>query len=214
MKILVFAVFGFILYLILDLIAKRLNFKIIRRWIATFVFIFTVILFATGAYLASIKPDSFCLIPREVNSIPPTVLNSANDYFLMADYEYDKGKCEEAIRNYDKAIELNPYFAEAYNNRAYTHMRMGLYELAIPDLDKAIELRPDYTHSLMNRGDIYNYYLKDRQKAIVDYDKIIALGGTEKEPSICGHKLLAYNNGWRINTLLQLLTKGKMAGCI
>jgi Flp pilus assembly protein TadD, contains TPR repeats len=215
MKIIIFTFFGFILYFVLDLIAKRLKLRTIRKWIAPAVAVFTVCLFVTGAILASLKPDGQCTFPHTTSLTPPQTLNSANDYFLMGDYEYEKGNCEEAIRNYDKAIELNPDYAEAYNNRAYTHMRMRLYELALPDLDRAIELRPDYTHALMNRGDIYNYYYKiDKQKAVANYNKVIALGGFEKEGSICGHKLLAYNNGWSLSTFWQLLTKGTQAGCI
>ncbi len=187
--------------------------KKLRKWLAPIVILFTLTLFITGAIVDNIKPDNQCLLPHKSTSTPPQVLHSAKDYFLMGDYEYEKGSCQEAMRNYDRAIELNNKFAEAYNNRAYTHMRMGLYELAVPDLDRAIALRPNYINALMNRGDIYNfYYHRDKQRAIADYDRAIASGATQKETSVCGHRELAMH-GWRIGIFLMIFKNPNAAKC-
>ena len=42
--------------------------------------------------------------------------------------------------DYDKAIELNPDFADAYFNRGLTHIFLGNNKLGISDLSKAGEL--------------------------------------------------------------------------
>jgi len=55
----------------------------------------------------------------------------------------------------------------------------------------------------MNRGDIHNYYLVDKQSAIADYEKIIALHKTQGT-SVCGHLFLAKHNGWNLGTFLDL----------
>jgi tetratricopeptide (TPR) repeat protein len=92
-------------------------------------------------------------------------------------------------------------------------MRRQDYAAALPDLDRAIDLRPDYAHALMNRGDIYNYYYRiDRRRAIADYDRVIALGQTP-HTSICGHRLLAYYEGWSAGVALNILTRGIEGGC-
>lgn len=148
--------------------------------------------------------DLQCATHHVTMSEPPRVLVTAMDYFEEANYEYDTGNCWVAILDYNKSIEMNPEFAQAYNNRAYTYMRMRNYSAALPDLDKAIKLKPDYIQALMNRGDIHNYYYQiDRPLAVKDYEKVIALGGKD-ENSVCGHIFLARNNGWALSTFLSL----------
>src|SRR5262249_22932099 len=91
-------------------------------------------------------------------------------------------------------------------NRAYTHMQEGDYASALPDLDRAIQLRANYVNALMNRGDIYNYYYQiDYDKAIGDYDKVIALGAAQ-DTSVCGHRILAVNRGWNLATFADIFT--------
>ena len=48
-----------------------------------------------------------------------------------------------AIEDYDKAIELDPNDAEAYNDRGSSYHRLGQNERAIEDYDEAIKLDPD-----------------------------------------------------------------------
>ena len=47
----------------------------------------------------------------------------------------------EAIRDLNKAIELNPAYADAYCNRAAVRLSAGRYDEALADCDKAIALR-------------------------------------------------------------------------
>lgn len=139
---------------------------------------------------------------------------TAADYLALGDYDFDRGDCVQAIAAYSQAIALNPQYAEAYNNRAYTYMMQADYARALPDLDTAIRLRPTYVHALMNRGDIYNFnYQIDRQKAIADYDRVIAQGPTAyHDTSVCGHRWLALHNGWHLSTLA-VFVQGPDAGC-
>ena len=37
----------------------------------------------------------------------------------------EKGELDRALKDFDKAIELNPDFAEAYNNRGNVYRNMG-----------------------------------------------------------------------------------------
>jgi tetratricopeptide (TPR) repeat protein len=54
------------------------------------------------------------------------------------------GNYEEAIKCYDKAIEIEPNNAEAWNNKGIVLGRLSKYEEAIACYDKAIEIEPDY----------------------------------------------------------------------
>ena len=50
---------------------------------------------------------------------------------------------EQAIANYNKAVDLDPNFADAYYHRGMTHQLMGNYQLAIKDFEKFLTLTPD-----------------------------------------------------------------------
>ena len=85
-----------------------------------------------------------------------------------------KGDLGRAIQDHDKAIALNPDYAESYNNRGVAYGKKGDHDHAIQDYDKAIALKPDYAEAYYNRGVTYGE--KDEQaRAIQDYDKAIAL---------------------------------------
>ena len=58
----------------------------------------------------------------------------------------------EAIKDHDKAIELDPNYAMAYNNRGVAKADLKQYFEAIKDHDKAIELDPNYAMAYNNRG--------------------------------------------------------------
>ena len=70
-------------------------------------------------------------------------------------YEH-RGDYEHAIEDYTKAIELDPYFAAAYNNRGATYYKKGNYDRAVEDYTKAIDLKLDYTNAYYyNRGEAW-----------------------------------------------------------
>ena len=155
--------------------------------------------------------DQHCLPDSPSPAAYAEVVNSAEEFLKRGDSAFDKGNCKEAIAVYTQALALNPNYAEAYNNRAYTYMRMQNYAPALQDLDQALRIRPDYLHALMNRGDIHNYYFeKDLKKAIDDYDHILRFGGQVHEPSVCGHRAVAIyrlpgHEGWNLKSWFKLL---------
>lgn len=173
------------------------------------VVLFLLGLIGYGLYVTSHQPDLQCGVSHTTTSTPPNSLTTAMDYFAQGNYDYDIGNCQQALVAYTKSISLNPNYAQAYNNRAYTNMRMRNYKDALPDLDKAIQLNPNYVQALMNRGDIYNYYYQiDRLEAITDYKRVIALtdANTRQQTSVCGHLFLAEHNGWTLGAFLDFFT--------
>ncbi|WP_286032707.1 tetratricopeptide repeat protein [Brachyspira pilosicoli] len=86
----------------------------------------------------------------------------------------DLGLYEEAIEDYDKAIELNPNYPDTHYNIGIAKSNLGLYEEAIKDFNKAIGLNPNYSKAYNNRGNARSN-LKQYKEAIEDYDKAIEL---------------------------------------
>ena len=87
---------------------------------------------------------------------------------------HNKSEYEKAIEKYDEAIELNPNYAELYNNRGTAKDELGQHREAISDLNKAVELNPDFAEAYYNRG-LAKGNLGQHQEAIVDYNKAIEL---------------------------------------
>jgi tetratricopeptide (TPR) repeat protein len=85
-----------------------------------------------------------------------------------------EGEYDKAISDFNKAIELNPRYADAYNNRGAAYAKKGEYEKAISDYSKAIELNPRYADAYYNRGLAY-YGKGEYDKAISDFNKAIEL---------------------------------------
>ncbi len=81
---------------------------------------------------------------------------------------------DKAIAEYSKALEINPQYALAYNNRGYTYYLMKEYDKAIVDLSKAIEIDPQFLRPYHNRREAYLAVSKS-DLADADAKKIIEL---------------------------------------
>src|SRR5262245_65715097 len=104
--------------------------------------------------------DPQCSTSRRKPVVYAQEAKTAEEFLERGDKEFDGGNCKEAIAAYSQALTINREYAEAYNNRAYTFMRMQYYRRALEDLDQALSIRPEYLHALMNRGDIHTYFFK------------------------------------------------------
>ncbi len=95
-----------------------------------------------------------------------------------------KTNLEKALLAYDRAIQLNPVLAEAYNNRGNAKDGLGRYEDAIADYNQAIKLNPSLSEAYNNRGDT-KAKIGQYEGAIADCTRAIELSPNHAE---------AYNN--------------------
>ncbi len=101
--------------------------------------------------------------------------NKAGKYLQSGDAENSSGDYKEAIEDYNRAIEIDPKYAETYCNRGVARYHLGDKQGALKDLNKAIELNQRYAVSYYNRGIVKNN-LGDKQGAIEDLNKAGELG--------------------------------------
>jgi tetratricopeptide (TPR) repeat protein len=78
----------------------------------------------------------------------------------------------EAIRDYDRYIELDPYNHSAYQNRGTAHERLKQYDQAIWDYQKVTILKPNDTIANFNKGVVYDV-INNPWMAIKEYDTVI-----------------------------------------
>jgi len=103
-----------------------------------------------------------------------------DDYHKRANDLYYKGKYEEALAAYEKAIELKPDYAEAWDNKGVTLGKLGRNEKALEAHEKAIELKPDYTEAWDNKG-VTLGKLGRNEKALEAHEKAIELKPDDAE---------------------------------
>ena len=85
------------------------------------------------------------------------------------------GNYDLAIKDYERAIEINPKDAvEAYRGRGMAYAKLGNYSQAIFDYNKIIEMRPKNAEAYNKRGMAYAG-LDNYRQAILDYDRTIEL---------------------------------------
>ena len=110
-----------------------------------------------------------CATTQQIEESDPVALFNQG-LALLEDGQYD-----QAIVYFNKAIEINPRYAEAYNSRGYVFRKRGQYEKAISDCNKAIEINPRYAEAYNNRGLAY-YYIRAYDKAWDDVHEAQNLG--------------------------------------
>lgn len=86
----------------------------------------------------------------------------------------ERREFEHAIRHFDRAIEIDPSFPEAFNQRAIAHYLLEEYEASIRDCEEAVRRMPLHFGALSGLGHCYLHLGKVRQ-AITSYQQALAV---------------------------------------
>lgn len=101
--------------------------------------------------------------------------NSAVGFYQLAESCREKKNYNCAVKNYSKAIDIAPDYADAYNNRGIVYHYKRNYDQAIRDFTRAIDLKPYFeANAYSNRGAAYKEK-RNYDQAIADYDRAIEL---------------------------------------
>jgi tetratricopeptide (TPR) repeat protein len=125
----------------------------------------------------------------------------ARQYYDQGLQMAQQGKAEEAIRLFNKSIELNPGEYVAWYNRGITKMIAHLYEEALPDFDQAIRLSPGYKKAYINRGTARKH-LTDYDGALADYNYALKIDSSNNSEVYYDRGLLYNLTGKRIPACL------------
>jgi tetratricopeptide (TPR) repeat protein len=98
------------------------------------------------------------------------------EYYYIVGIAFDaKGKHENALNCYTRALEKDPKFAAAYNKRGVIYLLMGNSDLAIADHKRAIDIDPNNGEFRFNRG--LDYRLAGQYNpAISDFQTACRMG--------------------------------------
>jgi tetratricopeptide (TPR) repeat protein len=101
----------------------------------------------------------------EVNELDLRVFN----YLNMGSNCLNTGNCNCAIFYFNKVLEINPRFVEAYYSRASAWIIIGEPDRAIADCTKALEINPKCIKAYNNRGVAW-LKKENYRHAISDFD--------------------------------------------
>lgn len=105
-------------------------------------------------------------------------IKNAVDYFNAGCECFRERRYYDAIGNFDKAVELDPNYAEAYYKRGEANFENNFQRLgadkAVEDLNRAATLRPDLAGAFFVRAKVYRA-LNKIDLAIADLDQAITL---------------------------------------
>ncbi|CAK66299.1 unnamed protein product (macronuclear) [Paramecium tetraurelia] len=115
--------------------------------------------------------EAICALPTNVDAIN----GKGGDLYLSIGFVLDiLGQHEKAIVEYTKAIEIDPKFILAYNNRGLAYDKMSNYHKAIEEYTKVFTIDKQYYTSYFNRAIAY-YKLKNYDRAVEDFSTVIEI---------------------------------------
>lgn len=129
---------------------------------------------ATEEILAAIRANS-PPVPTPTPTPTPVPTPTPPDfsfYLTRADASLGKGSFEDALADYDKAIEMKRDSAVAYLNRGRTYYSLESLDRALADYDKALQIDPKQSMAYYHRGVFYEKK-GNRELAAADYQKAI-----------------------------------------
>lgn len=91
-----------------------------------------------------------------------------NDYF-------DTKQRQKAVDAYARALELRPNDPDVLTDQGVMYRELGQPEKAVANFQKASQLDPRHVQSVYNLGVVYAFDLKDREKALAAWRRVIAI---------------------------------------
>jgi len=107
---------------------------------------------AKGEFEKALKADPYYDPAKEalevIENVVDQKIKSKTAIHLFKGKSYrEKEQWDEAIAEYNIALEIDPKFAMAYNDRGIAYDNKGQHDQAIADFSKAIEINPRYAEA-------------------------------------------------------------------
>lgn len=110
-------------------------------------------------------------------------------FYLRGKMNFRLGRHQQALTDFNHAIDLGMEEADAYLSRAITYRRLDLPEMSLRDFGRVIQIDPRNVAAYVNRGLAYFSILSD-DKAIDDFSHTLAL---KRSPQHFFYRGLAYS---------------------
>jgi tetratricopeptide (TPR) repeat protein len=91
-----------------------------------------------------------------------------------------QGAHQAARAEFDRALAISPYLAEAHYHRGCVHEAMGQVEEALADFDQALRCDPQHAHAYLHRGRIRTEK-GELDTALADFDQVMIMRPNDAE---------------------------------
>jgi tetratricopeptide (TPR) repeat protein len=124
------------------------------------------------AYIYLLKGD----IDKAEKQFSKISSKMSNSISYLSQYGYLlnlKGNLAESLNYYSKAIDIDPFNSNLYNNRAIIYLRLNSFSRAFDDLNKALSINSNDTDALYNMGFYHENVDNNIEKAIEFYKRVL-----------------------------------------
>ncbi len=104
-----------------------------------------------GGLSVFVRP-ALAISPTQQKSAISTNRMNAESLFERGTKKIARGDYQGAITDFDRVIELNPNYIEAYCNRGMAHLGLGNLSQAIAEFDLALQVAPRHADALNRKG--------------------------------------------------------------
>ncbi len=94
----------------------------------------------------------------------------------LANFYFDHDSYNQAIKYYEKAVELDPNNADVMTDLGTMYRRIGNPEKAISFFRRARNADPTHQNSVLNLGIVYFHDLNDKAGALKAWEEYLSLG--------------------------------------
>ena len=143
--------------------------------------------------LIRLKLTSFNQLSEEIKRLKKELQETkeiqkeyAHEYYLMGNECIKAKDANAALRNFDKALTLNPTYTDAWIRKGVTLFDIGEEQEALKCLNKAVDLSPNSFKAHYNRGKCF-LELHYPEEALSDFQKAISI----KPEHIAAHEYAA-----------------------
>jgi tetratricopeptide (TPR) repeat protein/TolB-like protein len=95
--------------------------------------------------------SAFARLKRIVKDYP----DEKDAYLAIGIFDYQSGRFDSAIADFNQAIRIDSLFKNPYNELAYAYQAVGNVEKALEAINKYIDLSPDEANPYDTRGELY-----------------------------------------------------------
>jgi tetratricopeptide (TPR) repeat protein len=127
-----------------------------------------------------------------------------NDYSERGEILYALGRPIEAIKAFDRAIEIEPEMSSAWSNRAFVQIGTEDFKGAEDAINRALAIDANYAPAWAQRGLLLNQQ-KQYVESIAAFDRAIQL--SDRDPAFWLNRGVALYNGKRREEAIQSIRK-------
>jgi tetratricopeptide (TPR) repeat protein len=104
--------------------------------------------------------------------------SDAKQWIALGNRYFDTHQRDKAIEAYAKALELDPNNPDVLTDQGVMYSETAQYDKAMANFQKAHAIDATHLPSLLNLGMLYAQYLKDHDKAIKTWKRVIEIAPT------------------------------------